>query len=352
MNISRLISAVDLHADGLPGRVITGGVGKVPGATMLDKARYLETYADDLRKLMLREPRGYPASCCNVILPSSNPAADFGYVIMEHVEYPAMSGTNTICVATALIETGMVEVIEPVTEFTLEAPAGLIKIRATVDNRKATSITFRNVPAFALHLGVPVEIPAVGTVQADIAWGGMFYAIADAAQFGLALTPEEGRDIVKFGEMLTLAAREQYPVHHPLDPTLAGVTISQLSGPPRSPENHRRNAVTMSTGNSSWDNPNSFIGCIDRSPCGTGTSARMATMHARGQLDIGEEFRHESITGTVFAGRLVDTVQLGGVTAVVPEITGHAWVTGFANYVLDSSDPFPTGFTIGDIWGG
>ena len=199
---------------------------------------------------------------------------------------------------------------------------------------------------------MPVEIPGVGTVQADIAWGGMFYAIADAAQFGLALTPDEGRDIVKFGEMLTLATREQYPVHHPLDPTLAGVTISQLSGPPRSPENHRRNAVTMSTGHSSWDNPNSFIGCIDRSPCGTGTSARMATMHARGQLDIGEEFRHESITGTVFVGHLVDTVQLGDVTAVVPEITGHAWVTGFANYVLDSSDPFPTGFTIGDIWGG
>ncbi len=192
---------------------------------------------------------------------------------------------------------------------------------------------------------VPVEIPVVGTVQADIAWGGMFYAIADAAQFGLALTPDEGRDIGKFGEMLTLAAREQYPVHHPLDSTLAGVTISQLSGSSRSPENHRRNAVTMSTGNSSWDRQNSFIGCIDRSPCGTGTSARMATMHARGQLDIGEEFRHERVIGTVFVGRLIDIVQLGDVKAVVPEITGHAWVTGFANYVLDSSDPFPTGFT-------
>lgn len=319
---------------------------------MLDKARYLETEADDLRKLMLREPRGYPASCCNVILPSSNPAAEFGYVIMEHVEYPAMSGTNTICVATALIETGMVEVTEPVTEFTLEAPAGLIEIRATVANRKATSITFRNVPAFAMHLGVPVEIPAVGTIQADIAWGGMFYAIADAAQFGLALTPDEGRDIVRFGEMLTLATREQYHVQHPLEPTLAGVTISQLSGPPHCPQNHRRNAVTMSTGNSSWDKPSSFTGCIDRSPCGTGTCARMATMHARGQLGIGEEFRHESVTGTVFTGRLVGTVPVGDMTAVVPEITGHAWITGFASYVLDSSDPFPTGFTIGDIWGG
>jgi proline racemase len=352
MRIGRLIPAVDVHADGLPGRVITGGVPNVPGETMLDKARYLQEHADDLRKLMLREPRGYPGSCCNLVLPSNNPAAEFGYVIMEHVEYPAMSGTNTICVATALIETGMVAATEPVTAFTLEAPAGLIEIRATVENGKATSITFRNVPAFAAHLGVPVEIPTVGTVEVDIAWGGMFYAIADAKRFGLSLTPDEGRDIVRFGEMLTLTAREQYPVHHPLDPSLAGVTISQLSGPPRSPLNHRRNAVTMSTGESSWDNPNSFIGCIDRSPCGTGTSARMAVMHARGQLRIGEEFRHESVTDTVFIGRLVDTVQLGDVTAVVPEITGHGWITGFANYVLDPTDPFPTGFTVGDIWGG
>lgn len=352
MQLTRMINAVDVHADGLPGRVITGGVGAVPGETMLDKARYLEQQADDLRKLMLREPRGYPGSCCNLVLPSNNPAAQFGYVIMEHVEYPAMSGTNTICVATALIELGMVEITEPVTTFTLEAPAGLIEISATVDNGKATSITFRNVPAYAAHLDVPVEIPGVGTVRADIAWGGMFYTIADAAQFGLRLTPDEGRDIVKFGEMLTLATSEQYPVHHPLDPSLAGVTVSQLSAPPHSPANHRRNAVTMSTGQSSWDNPNSFIGCIDRSPCGTGTSARLATMYARGEIGIGEDFRHESVTGTVFIGRILERAKLGDVDAIVPQITGHGWITGFANYVLDPTDPFPTGFTVGDIWGG
>lgn len=352
MTRTRRITAIDLHADGLPGRVITGGVDTPPGDTMLDKARYLEHHADDLRKLMLREPRGYPGSCCNLVLPSSNPSAQFGYVIMEHVEYPAMSGTNTICVATALIETGMLEVREPITTFTLEAPAGLIGIRATVENGKATSITFRNVPAFAAHLGVPVEIPGVGTVDVDIAWGGMFYAIADASRFGLELTPDEGRDIVRFGEMLTLATREQYPVRHPVDPTLAGVTISQLSAPARSPDNDRRNAVTMSTGASSWDRPNSFTGVIDRSPCGTGTSARMAVMHARGELGIGELFRHESVVDTVFSGRLIDTVRLGDITAVVPEITGHAWITGFADYVLDPTDPFPTGFTVGDIWGG
>ena len=351
MRFDRFIQAVDVYADGTPGRVVTGGVGDVPGETMLDKARYLATHRDDLRRLMLREPRGYPASCCNVLLPSNNPAAAYGYVIMEHVEYPAMSGSNTICVATVLIETGMVEVSEPVTEFTLEAPAGLIRIRATVENGKATSVTFRNVPAFAAHLGVPVEIPTVGTVEVDIAWGGMFYAIADARQFGLNLTPDEGADLVRYGEMLTLATREQYPVQHPSDPSLAGVTISQLAGPAHSPHNSGRNAVTMSTGQSSWDQPSSFTGCLDRSPCGTGTSARMAVLHARGQLALGDEFRHEGVLGTVFTGRLVETVQLGDVAAIVAEITGHAWITGFANYVLDPTDPFPTGFTVGDIWG-
>jgi proline racemase len=350
MRVDRRITAVDIHADGMPGRVITAGVGDVPGATMLDKARYLESHGDDLRKIMLNEPRGYPASCCNLVLPSRDPAAAFGYVIMEHVEYPAMSGSNTICVATVLIETGMVEVTEPVTRFTLEAPAGLIEIRATVQDGKATSITFRNVPAFVAHLDVPVEIPSVGTVTADIAWGGMFYAIADASDFGLDLTPDEGAEIVRFGSMLTLAASEQYPVHHPLDPSLAGVTISQLSAPPRSAANDRRNAVTMSTGQAEWDKPASFTGCLDRSPCGTGTSARMATLHARGQLPLGADFRHESITDTVFVGRLVEATDLGGVPAVVPEITGHAWITGFADYVVDATDPFPTGFTVGDIW--
>ncbi|MDQ8708103.1 proline racemase family protein [Streptomyces sp. LHD-70] len=352
MRLNRMITAVDVHADGLPGRVITGGVSDVPGETMLDKAHYIEQHCDDLRKLMLREPRGYPGSCCNLVLPSNNPAADFGYVIMEHFEYPAMSGTNTICVATALVETGMVEVTEPVTKFTLEAPGGLIEITAEVDHGKAVSITFRNVPAFAALLDVPVEIPEIGTVRADVAWGGMFYVIADASQVGLKLTPDEGHDIVRIGEMLRLATAEQHPVKHPLVDSYPGVTVSQLSAPAHSPDNHRRNTVTMPTGVPDWTRPGSFTGCIDRSPCGTGTSARMAALYARGELGLNEEYRHESVTDTVFTGKLVDTVQLGDVTAVVPEITGHGWITGFANYVLDPTDPFPTGFTIGDIWSG
>jgi proline racemase len=342
MRFDRRITAVDIHADGMPGRVITGGVPDVPGSTMLEKARYLEAHGDDLRKLMLNEPRGYPASCCNLILPSNNPAADHGYVIMEHVEYPAMSGSNTICVATVLIETGMVEVTEPITRFTLEAPAGLIDITATVKDGKATSITFRNVPAFVAHLGVPVEIPSVGTVTTDIAWGGMFYAIADASAFGLELTPDEGSDIVRFGSMLTLAASEQYPVHHPLDPSLAGVTISQLSAPPRSSANDRRNAVTMGTGWPSWDAPGSFTGCLDRSPCGTGTSATLACLAARGRLAPDTPWRQESVIGSVFEASYLAAPEGG----VLPIITGRAWITGEGTLIVDSADPYRHGIPV------
>lgn len=350
MRFDRALTAVDVHAAGLPGRVITGGVLDVPGATMFEKAQYIEAERDDIRQLMQREPRGYPASCCNIVLPATDPAAAAGYVIMEHNEYPAMSGTNTICVATALIETGMVEVTEPVTEFTLEAPAGLIDIRARVENGKALSITFRNVPAFAVHLGVPLDVPELGTVEVDIAWGGMFFVIADIDQFGVEIEPGAGGEIVGIAERLRLAASEQYPVEHPDNPEIVGPTISQLSAPPADPAHDRRNVVTMPTGRPSWDRPGSFTGAIDRSPCGTGTCARMATMHARGELPLGRDFEHEGILGTVFTGRLLEETTVGAHSAVIPEITGQGWITGFAQYVLDPSDPFPTGYTIADIW--
>src|SRR5436305_62072 len=200
MRLARLITAVDAHAAGEPGRVITGGVLDVPGATMFEKQRYLAEQADGMRKLMLREPRGYPGLCCNLLLPPTRPEADAGFVIMEQMEYPPMSGSNTICVVTVLLETGMLPMHEPVTELTLEAPAGLIRVRAECANGKVRAVTFRNVPAFAAHLGAPVEVPTLGTVVVDVAYGGMFYVIADAARFGFRLTPDEGRDIVRVSE--------------------------------------------------------------------------------------------------------------------------------------------------------
>jgi proline racemase len=262
-----------------------------------------------------------------------------------------MSGTNTICVATALLETGMLPMREPVTDLVLEAPAGLIAVRASCANGKVTAVTFRNVAAFAVHLDAPIEVPTLGTVTVDVAWGGMFYVIAEAAPFGLRLTPDEGRDIVRIGELIKAAAQEQLPVRHPENPAIAGVTIAQLSGPPGRPDADRKNAVVVSTGRLDWNRPATWTGALDRSPCGTGTCARMATLYARGALRIGETFRHEGILGTVFTGRLVEETRVGPYRAVVPEITGQAWITGFAHYVVDPDDPFPEGFTVGDIWG-
>ncbi len=350
MRLARMLQAVDLHAAGEPGRVVVGGVLDVPGVTMLEKARHLEHHGDELRHLLLREPRGYPALCANVILPPTNPDADAGYVIMEHVEYPGMSGTNTICVATALLETGMLPMTEPLTEITLEAPAGLIRIRATCAGGTVTGITFRNVPAFATHLDTPIEVPHVGTVIVDVAYGGMFYVIADAEALGFRLVPDEGRDITRVTEMIKAAAAEQLPVVHPDQPGFAGITIGQLSGPAHDLRNSWRNVVTVSTGVLDWARPSTWTGVIDRSPCGTGTCAKMATLHARGRLAVGDEFRHEGILDTVFTGRVEAETSVGGRAAIVPSITGTAWITGFASYVLDPTDPFPEGYTVGDLW--
>jgi len=350
MRLSNLIHAVDAHASGEPGRVIVGGVIDVPGATIFDKMCHLRAHVDALRLRMLREPRGYPAANCNLILPPTHPDADAGFVIMEQVEYPGMSGTNTMCVTTVLLETGMLPMHEPVTELVLETPAGLVRVRADCDRGKVTRVTFRNVPAFATHLDAVIEVPHLGTATVDVAYGGMWYVIADAEQFGLELTPDQGRDIVRVGEMVKAAAREQLPVVHPEQPDFAGVTIAQLSAPPTSPGAHRKNAVVVSTGTLDWEKPSTWTGAIDRSPCGTGTCAKMAALHAKGLLPLGQDFHHEGILGTVFTGRLLEETTVGPYTAVSPTLSGRAWITGMSTYVLDPDDPFPEGFTVGDIW--
>ncbi len=351
MRFSSMITAVDAHACGEPGRVITGGVLDVPGKTMFEKKTYLETHADYIRLRMLREPRGYPAANCNLILPPTHPDADAGFVIMEQVEYPPMSGTNTICVVTVLIETGMVPAAEPVTRLKLDTPAGLISVDAEVRDGKVRKVTFRNVPAFATHLDTPVEVPGLGTVIVDVAYGGMFYVIADAAPLGFQLKPDEARDIVRVAEMIKAATADQLPVAHPENPAISGVSIAQLSGEPSQPQAHRKNTVVVSTGKLDWSRPQSWTGALDRSPCGTGTCAKMATLYAKGKLALGQDFVHEGILGTMFTGRLLEETRVGPYAAVAPSLSGQAWITGFAQYVLDPEDPFPEGFTVGDIWG-
>lgn len=346
-----MISAVDAHACGEPGRVIVGGVLDVPGRTMFEKMQVFATQKDNLRKLMLREPRGYPASNCNLILPPAHPEADAGFIIMEQVEYPPMSGSNTICVATVLLETGMIPITAPVMTLKLDTPAGLVEITAETANGKVTRVTFRNVPAFAVHLDKTIEVPQLGAVKVDVAWGGMFYVIADAEPLGLEITPNDARELTRVGEMIKAAAAEQLPVQHPENPDISGITIAQLSAPSTNSTSHRKNTVIVSTGKLDWNRPSSWTGALDRSPCGTGTCAKMAVLHAKGELPLHQDFVHEGILGTTFAGRLVEETRVGPYKAVVPTLSGRAWITGIANYVLDGSDPFPEGFTVGDIWG-
>ncbi|MBX3070618.1 MAG: proline racemase family protein [Thermomicrobiales bacterium] len=352
MRVNRVITAVDAHAGGEPGRVITGGVLDVPGETMFAKMQYLQRHQDGLRKLMLREPRGYPALCCNLILPPTHPDADAGFVIMEQVEYPPMSGSNTICSVTVLLETGMLPMTEPVTELVLEAPAGLVRVCAQCEQGKVTGVTFRNVPAFAAHLDATIDVPTIGSLRVDVAYGGMWYVLCDAADLGLEIVPEQGAEIVRLGEMVKAAAREQLPVAHPDNPDIAGVSIIVLSGPPTLPGASSKNTVVVSTGQFDWADSSTWTGVLDRSACGTGTCARMAVLHAKGQLPLETDFVHESIMGTTFTGRLIEETTIGDYPAVIPEITGQGWITGMAQYVVDPSDPFQEGFIVGDLWGG
>eukprot|EP00747_Dinoflagellata_sp_TGD_P129979 gnl/TRDRNA2_/TRDRNA2_174766_c0_seq1.p1 gnl/TRDRNA2_/TRDRNA2_174766_c0~~gnl/TRDRNA2_/TRDRNA2_174766_c0_seq1.p1 ORF type:complete len:384 (-),score=63.53 gnl/TRDRNA2_/TRDRNA2_174766_c0_seq1:83-1234(-) len=349
----RMLQVVDCHAEGEPARVVVGGMPHVPGSTVMEKRRYMMDHLDGLRKLLITEPRGYPCQNANVIVPPCHPDASFGFVIMEQNKiYPAMSGHNAMCVATALLETGMVPMQEPFTEFALEAPCGLVKVKAACSGGKATKIHLMNQPAFVPpgKLGVSVEVPTLGTVTLDIAYGGMFYAIVDAASVGLELKTDRGKDICRLGEMIKVAAREQHPVNHP-EFDYPGPDNMVFRGPaPAGSRANSQNAVVMTNGVLDWDRPETWTGMIDRSPCGTGTCAVMAAMHARGELAIGEEFVHESIVRTTFSGMLHEETTVAGIPAVVPSIAGQAWVTQYASVVVDPSDPFPEGYTVGDIW--
>lgn len=349
MAFKRMIQAVDTHA-GIPMRVITGGIPHIPGNSVYEKMKWLEANDDQLRLLMLREPRGYSAHCCNVLVPPCHPEADFGFIILEQVEYPVMSGGNTISVATVLLETGMVPMQEPVTELVLEAPAGLIRIKAQCQGNKVKSVTFKNVPAFAAHLDAVIDVPHLGKVTVDVAWGGMFYVITDVRQFeGLKIVPEHGAELARVAAMVKQAAVEQLPVSHPDYPGI-GITVSQISGPTDDPNADWKNTVAMSSGDFSWDRPETWTGALDRCPSGTGTSAKMAVLHAKGQLPLHRNFRHQSILGNVFTGCLHEEVTVAGRTGVIPTITGTSWISGFNTLVLDADDPFPNGYTVGDTW--
>jgi proline racemase len=333
MRSRRVLHAVDSHTEGMPTRVITGGVGVLPGDTMFDRRGWFMENSDELRTLLMYEPRGHAAMSGAILQPPTRPDADWGVLFIEVSGCLPMCGHGTIGVATVLVETGMVEVTEPVTTIRLDTPAGLVVAEVQVDDGAARSVTIRNVPSYSHALDQVVEVPGFGEVRYDIAYGGNFYAMVQLDDLGLPFERKAKQQLLDAGLAIMDGINAQNRPVHPENPEIAVCHHVQLIAP-GSDATHSRHAMAIHPG---W---------FDRSPCGTGTSARMAQLHARGELPLHTDFVNESFIGTRFVGRLVDEAAVGDRPGVVPTITGRAWVTGTAQYMLDPTDPFPAGFLL------
>jgi proline racemase len=335
----RTLTVVGCHAGGEVGDVITGGVLPPSGATVFEQMQTLQRDGDWLRRLLLREPRGSVARHVNLVVPSTRADCDAGFIIMEPTEYPPMSGSNTICTTTVLLETGMLEMHEPETVIRLEAPGGVVEARARCAGGRCESVEFTNVPCFTDQLDAPLEVEGIGTISVDVSYGGMWYAIADARALGFAIEPHEARDLSIAGERIRAAAREQFRCVHPENPAIAGVSIVQIAEPWQGVGKISRNAVVVAPGR------------LDRSATGTGLSARLAVLHARGLMQVGDAMSHASAIGSTFDGRIVSETQVGDRPGIVPAIRGSAWITGIAQIFLDDTDPYPEGYLLADTWG-
>ncbi|QNK81884.1 proline racemase family protein [Nakamurella sp. PAMC28650] len=333
MRTDRVLHSVDSHTEGMPTRVITGGMGVIPGATMFERRAYFLEHLDHIRELLMNEPRGHAAMSGAILQPPTRPDADYGVLFIEVSGCLPMCGHGTIGVATVLVETGMVEVTEPVTTIRLDTPAGLVVAEVHVKDKVAESVTLTNVPSFALGLDRKVEVAPWGQVSYDMAFGGNFYAIVRLEELGIGFDRANKDQILNAGLAIMAAIDEQDLPVHPGNPAITGCHHVYLAAP-GSDAVHSRHAMAI------------YPGWFDRSPCGTGTSARMAQLHARGELALDTDFDNESFIGTHFIGRLVGQGELNGITTVIPTITGRAWVTGTAQYMLDPRDPFPRGFVL------
>jgi len=335
------IHIVGCHAEGEVGDVIVGGVESPPGDTVWRQSRWIATDGS-LRNFVLNEPRGGVFRHANLLVPAKDPRAEMGFIIMEPADTPPMSGSNSICVATVLLETGIVPMTEPETKLVLEAPGGLVEVTAQCRDGKAERITIRNVASFADRLDVSLEVEGLGTLTVDTAYGGDSFVLVDAASVGFEIVPSEARDIVDLGMRITAAATEQLGFLHPENPDWSHISFCQFTKPVVEKDGQKvaTNTVVIRPGK------------LDRSPTGTGVSARLAVMHARGEVAVGDTLLARSIIGSEFLGRVESETPLGGKPAIHPSVTGRAWITGTSKLTIDPGDPWPEGYRVSDTWPG
>lgn len=340
MRSSKVIHVVSCHAEGEVGDVIVGGVRPPPGDTLWEQSRYIAR-DQRLRNFMLNEPRGGVFRHVNLLVPPKNPQADAAFIIMEPEDTPPMSGSNSICVATVLLDSGIIEMVEPVTHMVLEAPGGLVRIKADCKNGKAEQITVQNVPSFAAQLDAQLTVEELGTFTVDTAFGGDSFVIVDAAALGFQIVPEEAAKMARMGVQIIKAANQQLGFHHPENSDWKHISFCLFSGPLHAETDGftARSAVTIQPGK------------IDRSPTGTAVSARMAVMAARGEMAVGQTLTATSIIGSQFTGQIAELTEVGNRPAIIPEISGRGWITGVHQHMLDPDDPWPEGYKVNDTWG-
>ncbi len=335
MKFRRLVSAIDAHTEGMYARVVTGGIPVIPGKTMVEKWQWAKANLDDVRAMLMFEPRGNAVENGSIITAPASPEADIGVLFINVTGFLPMCGHMTIATSTVLVETGVVQAQEPVTPIVLDTPAGLVTAEVRVQDGMVQDVTFRNVPSFVYRQDLVVDVPGIGKVRVDVAWGGIFYAIVPAESVGLELVSFRSRDIIDIGTKIREAVFEQIEVVHPLNPAINRCTQVRFVGPATRAGANGRNVV--------------FFGAdaIDRSPCGTGTSAELAVRYAKGELALNEEFITESIVGGTFTGKVVGETRVGRFPAIIPSIRGSAYITGIQQFVLDPRDPFPRGLYVG-----
>jgi len=340
MRSIKTVHVISAHAEGEVGDVIVGGVLPPPGDTIWEQSRWIAR-DQTLRNFVLNEPRGGVFRHVNLLVPPKRPEAQAAWIIMEPEDTPPMSGSNAICVATVLLDGGLAPMQEPETRLVLEAPGGIVRVRAECRNGKAERIHVQNVPAFAGDLDRRLQVDGLGALTVDLAYGGDSFVVVDAAALGFALTQTEAHDIARLGVRITNAANEQIGFRHPEDPDWRHVSFCLFAGP------LVEGADGLETGAAVAIQP----GKVDRSPTGTALSARMALLHARGRMKVGDRLTARSLIGSTFSGTILGETRVGPVAAIVPEISGRGWITGIHQHMLDPTDPWPEGYRLSDTWG-